>query len=242
MYIGKSSDNDKCTVFNSTVVFRDREKYLEDLDNYKTFSDQVSGGVFYSIDNLRSRFRGVLANGKWTLAVHDNLLDGISAIIYDWSIHFDVDYCTEEVTWVKLSSKSNTCDEGYVKDGNFELHCPDKQKQHFPSKETPTKLFTPRYSHTSIALGNDMYVFGGLAHGTVMEAWHFDYNSKLLKQLHVDIKRKIKHGRMSSLTRYGLILLGGIDEDPSESDFLSGNVYLYDVMNEEISPIKTDEM
>lgn len=242
MYMGKSRHNDKCTLFNSTVVFRDREKYLEDMDSYKTFSEGFSGGIFNSIEELRHHFRGDLVNGKWTLVVHDNLLDGISANIHDWSIHFDVDYCKEEVTWVKLSSKSNTCDEGYVNEGNLELNCAEKQKQHFPTKETPTKLFTPRYSHTSIALGNNIYVFGGLAHGTLMQAWRFEYNSRLMKELHVDLKRKIKYGRMSSLSPYGLIMLGGIDENPSDSDTLDGNVYLYDVMNEEISLMNVDEI
>ena len=129
-----------------------------------------ASGVFRPAETLASSFVGKTVNGQWTLEIYESSLDGIPGTLLDWKIDFDLDYCYEGILWSKLSAKSNSCERASVVKGKLVTQCPESCERHtriIAEKE----LFTPRYLHSSVAVGNNVYVMGGYAHTYINEIW-----------------------------------------------------------------------
>ena len=162
-------------------------------------------------------------------------------MLHDWTLTLAVNYCTDEATWSMLSS--NACDSSPLPPLQKAL-CPEEDHMHTESKAMSRDLFTPRYLHSAIAVRDDVYIFGGFAFGDIAETWRFSYSSKTFTRLKGDHHNRAKHGRMSVLTPYGIIALGGIstEEIKNTHETLNDTVYLYNVLTEQVSKLGNDEM
>lgn len=153
----------------------------------------------------------------------------------DWKLHFDLDYCTEGLRWSKLSTNSNSCEETTITDGKIlNNNCNDCGKHIIPKE-----VFTPRYSHTAVAVGNDVFVIGGYAHGVMSEIWRFNYDTRDWVQLHDNLKRSKSYGQAATLTPFGMIAIGGIRNTLVGTSFID-KVFVYDVLNENETTIDID--
>mmetsp|Transcript_23610 Transcript_23610/g.34991 ORF Transcript_23610/g.34991 Transcript_23610/m.34991 type:complete len:91 (-) Transcript_23610:138-410(-) len=71
------------------------------------------------------------------------------------SLALAVNYCTDEVTWSKLSS--NVCDSTISTIDGLLRQCPDEDHLHTESKAASRELFTPRHLHSAIAVRDSVY-------------------------------------------------------------------------------------
>lgn len=214
----------------------------------------ASSGTFKPVEDFESHFKGELANGQWTLAIHDDkVADNTSTagILYDWTLNLDMDHCDEGIRWSKLSSNNTSCERGTVVAGgelNHLQHCPHEWWHKHPNiTHSNNIVFTPRYLHSAIAIGNDIYVVGGFAHGDIPETWRFNYASRTWIQLHGVHKTKMKYGQSAVLTPYGVIAFGGLTEGGGEgttndTSLLDDTSYFYNVVTEEKTKLKSDAM
>ena len=241
----KRSINGYCTPFNSTLQYgkggRSSHLLFEDLINIEI--DTTTFSTYTPLEEFDNRFNGMLSKGDWTLAIHDELTDGITGMLHDYSLDLTVDYCKDEATWSKLS---NFCDPSLHINKGLILQCPNEHHRH-ESIEMSQELFTPRYLHSTIAVRDDIYIFGGFAFGIVPETWRFNYLSKTFTRLNGVHSNKSHHGRMSVLTPYGIIAIGGIDNDRMSNEHEPGetldeNVYLYSFKTQQVSKLGSDKM
>lgn len=235
--------NGQCTPFNSTLRFgkggRNSRLLFEDLINI----EEDVGAFYKPLEMFETHFDGISSNGDWTLGIHDEVLDGINGMLYNFSLDLRVNYCSDEVTWSKLAA--NSCDSSVYTVEGLVLQCPDEHRRH-QSIETSRQLFTPRHLHSTIAVRDDVYIFGGFACGNIAETWRFNYLSNTFTRLNGVHSNTQNHGRMSILTPYGIIALGGIANEgmtnEHEPETLDENVYLYNVKTERTSKLGKDEM
>jgi len=234
---------DQCTHFNSTLRFGngERSSFLITDDLINTDADITALTTHKPLEDFETHYKGI-PSGNWTLAIHDGARDGLFGMLHDWTLTLAVNYCTDEVTWSKLSS--NACDSTISTIDGLVRQCPEEDHFHTESKATSRELFTPRYLHSAIAVRDNVYIFGGFAFGDIAETWRFSYSSKTFTRLNGDHYNKAKHGRMSVLTPYGIIALGGIstEEIRNTHETLNDTVYLYNVLTEQVSKLGNDEM
>ena len=178
------------------------------------------------------------------MSIHESQIDGLNGMLLDWKIHFEVEYCTENIQWSKLSSSSNTCEQAFLSKGKLNFSsCPEwyvnDDEDHHASPQTTT-TFTPRHLHTGVAVGDNVFVIGGYAHKRLEETWRFDYTSRKWTQLHGVHKRPLWHGQMAALTPFGMITHGGMKEVGQSQ--MEEKVLLYNPINRKLSLVETESM
>lgn len=208
----------------SNVTFTDHAH--ESMLDYSTRIPHE--GEFKAAENMKRHFEGSQTNGAWVLSIYDRDIDNMSGTLLGWKLHMNVHYCSEGVQWTKLSNNSNSCEETIITDGKAENRiCKNDCKRHTDLKE----VFYPRYGHTSVAIGNDMFIIGGNSHQVMTEIWRFNYEMRYWIQLHSSLKRPNFYGQVACLTPYGMIAVGGIRNTLHGTSMIN-NILLYDVMNE----------
>jgi hypothetical protein len=192
-------------------------------------------------EEIKSHFMGLTSDGQWTLAIYDRILDNATGILYDWELDMNVEPCEENIHWSNLSHQSNSCEVGNIAAGELQMQeCPktgDSYVQRYPERASSNNVFTPRYSHSAIAIRDNIYVLGGFAHGNVPETWRFNYSSKKWTRLHGVHSKKMKFGQTSVLSPYGVIAFGGLAETEERSF-----TYFYDVVTEKMSKLESKAM
>lgn len=170
----------------------------------------------------------MLINGRWKLSIFDDVIDQLTGKLLDWKLYFEVDYCSDGIQWSKLSTNSNSCERATIKNGEvISSSCNGDCGRH----EIVNEMFTPRHSHTAIAVGNDVFVIGGHAHGIKQEIWRFNYEDRNWVQLHNSLERPKSYGQIATLTPYGMVAIGGLRNGVIGTSF-TDKVFIYDILNE----------
>ena len=223
LFIG-SSASDTCTSLVSNITFTD-----DAIKSILDYSSQIpQNGTFEAAENIKSHFGGTPVNGQWLLSIFDQHIDDTIGRLLDWKLHFQVEHCSEDILWNKLSTNSNSCEESMIVDGYIEYkNCTSDCGRHLFQNEE----FKPRYSHTSIAIGNNVFVLGGHSHTVMSEIWRFNYESKDWVQLHYNKKRQKFHGQAAALTPFGMITIGGFRNGISNTSF-TNSALIYDVFDQ----------
>ena len=227
----------RCHAINVTLKFDDNSEQL--FENHNLI--EVPLISVKPSENIKSHFKGIPIDGQWTLAVYDRISDNITGILYDWEMDMSARPCEESIRWSKMNV-SNACDLGIVTPGVIKMEeCPgngDSYIQRYPEKTTSSNIFTPRYSHSAIAIHNNVYVVGGFAHGDVKETWRLNYASKSWTKLHGSHSSNLFFGQSSVLTPYGIIALGGL----AEAERCHDSLYIYDIKTRMTSKLDTESM
>ncbi len=215
-------DSARCTPMRTNITFSD------DADaSILDFSSQIpQEGTYRPAEYLGSHFADDVVNGHWVLTIFDSILDKSFGTLLDWNLNFEVKYCTDGISWTKLSTNSNSCQEATITNGKQVNSACNYCGRHPKTEET----FTPRHSHTSIGVGNDIFVIGGYDQGMKSEIWRFTYSTRKWTQLHDSLTRPNSIGKVGALTPYGIITIGGIRTEISAST-LDKDVYVYDVLD-----------
>ena len=212
----------RCTHISANITFSD-EADASILD----FSAQIPPkGTFRPAENLKSHFGDEIVNGQWVLTIFDSTIDEKVGTLLDWKLNLNVKYCTDGISWTKLSTNSNSCEEATLVNGRQVNSACNYRGRHPKAEGT----FTPRHSHTSIGVGNDVFVIGGYDQGMKSEIWRFTYSTRKWIQLHDSLTRPNSIGKAGALTPYGIISIGGIKTGASLSTF-DNEVYIYDVLD-----------
>ena len=199
-----------------------------------------SNGSFQPAEELTSSFQGGKVNGEWTLGIHESQIDSMNGRLLDWKLHFEVEYCTENIQWSKLSSLSNSCERSFLVNGKLDMSSCPKSFDDNDHASLQREIFTPRHLHTAIGARDNIYVIGGYAHRTVEETWKFNYKSRQWTQLYGVHKRPRWHGQMATLTPFGMITHGGMKGEGQSK--LEEKMFLYNPLNKQISVLKTEPM
>ena len=215
-----------------TIVFTD-DSTFSFMDQSFVNSSSISVRPAEELKN----YKDSKADGLWTLGIYDKILDHSKGILYDWELHMDTELCEESVQWSKLSDSTNSCEFGKIAGGELSIFgCPQEGSsyvQRFPDQATSNHVFTPRYSHSAIAVRDDVYVIGGLAHGDTPETWRFSYLSKRWTKLHAEQRDMAIFGQAAVLTPYGMVAFGGLEERKGETNA----TYFYDIATEKTSKL-----
>lgn len=225
LFIGSShSSKSGCTSLILNITLSDSAD--ESILDYG--SKIPNKGHFQPAQHLGSHFVGSPTDGQWVLSIFDSTIDQMKGTLINWKLHFDATYCDEGIHWSKLSTNSNSCENTIITNGKSEnRNCSDDCGRH----EITREIFHPRYSHTAIAVGNDVFVIGGYAHGIMSEIWRFNYATKDWIQLNDSLNRPKFHGQTAVLTPFGMITIGGIRNGILGAMFTK-RAFLYDVLNE----------
>lgn len=225
LFLGSSNileyESSRCTPMRTNITFSDEAN--ESILDYSSLIPIE--GTFRPAERLSSHFDDDFVNGIWELTVFDSKIDKEVGMLMDWRLNFKVDYCSEEISWARISSNSNTCEKATVSNGKLINSVCNRYGGDLKTVE----MFTPRYSHTSIAVGNDVFVVGGYDQGVRSEIWRFTYSTKKWIQLHDSLLRPHSIGQAATLTPFGLITIGGLRSTFSESSFHE-EIFVYDVL------------
>lgn len=182
-------------------------------------------GKYRPAENLDSHFGRDPVNGYWMLTIFDGVIDEQIGTLLEWNMNLKVDYCSEGISWTKLSVNSNSCQEATISNGTLiKGDC-----YHCGRHPTMEEQFTPLHSHTSIAVGNDVFVVGGYNLGVKSEIWRFTYSTRKWVQLHDSLSRPNTIGQVASLTPLGMVTIGGMRTGLVDSPFQT-EIILYDVL------------
>ena len=221
----------RCTPMQSKITFSDEAD--RSILDFSSLTPRE--GSYRPAEDLRSHFYNNMVNGHWVLTIFDAIMDEQVGSLIDWKLNFELDYCSEDISWTKLSTNSNLCEQATIQNGKLVNNACNYFGRHRDKEDT----FTPRHSHTSIAVGNDVFVVGGYDQGFKSEIWRFTYSTKTWVQLHDSLKRPDSIGQFGALTPYGLVLLGGIRTGISDSS-LEKDIYIYNVLDRSQERVKVE--
>ena len=99
------------------------------------------------------------------------------------------------------------------------------------------------HQHSAIAVGDDVFVLGGYAHGIVQETWRLDYAKNTFVRLHDGTYRRRRrwNGQSAVLIPHGVLAYGGLGIDDSGSGFDEG-LYHYDVWTQKRQKLQSYSM
>jgi hypothetical protein len=206
-------------------------------------------GSFQAVEPITSQLFGSAVNGLWTLAIADSRINNKTGTLVEWALNFQTQYCTEGYQWTLLypsvDETSWKRDERMDLEGRSTSIHSDGHFVQFSLGDLSRGRFRPRYGHTAIAVGNDVYVIDGRADELYFDTWRFDYNTRDWTQLKSEDSFPHRSGQSAVLTPFGLLTFGGLDENNERSERKSTDVLRYDILNrtwskQNLSPSITD--
>ena len=200
LFVSSQMQGEDCTKLVSNITFS--ESAQESILSHTSLPPR--SGTFRPADRLSSHFFGSSADGEWTLAVYDMATDGMPGSISSWSLRFDVHPCDDEVRWQKIVT--NACERAFVGGGEAVL-----DRCNNPGKEAGEETFSPRHLHTSIAVGDEVFVLGGLVNGRrLSDVWRYGPNRGVWTRVRGVVQSPRWHGQTAVLTPWGMLAIGGI--------------------------------
>ncbi|KAL3804136.1 hypothetical protein HJC23_013655 [Cyclotella cryptica] len=191
-YISLNSGSGQQKLFISSVQSRNKECNRSTIN--LTFSDDAKesvlsysglpmSGVFRPAGSFISAFGGMLVAGEWTLAI------------------------------AQSESKDDEQNESSLL--NWTLHIdaqPCRARAKWNKLET-SSIIPPRRLHTTITVGDSIFVIGGYSNRRLYDLWRFDHDTLTWTELNAASMRKEwpLHGQSALLGPFGVLVYGGLE-------------------------------
>ena len=160
-----------------------------------------ASGKYRGSSRMLNTFEGTLMSGEWKLSVVSK------------SIHPD-EYMGSLLHWgLRIEAK------------------PCVAKPRWEKLPSPPAKFTPRRLHTSIAVGNSIFVTGGLSERRLTDLWRFDLDSNTWTELDIAPRKWPLNGQASYLGPFGLLSYGGVAKGGVQNG--GQDLRLFDIFDED---------
>lgn len=201
-----SNQDMKCSHQRINITFTDdAERSILD-HSYRI----PESGRFQAAEPISSQLFGSTTNGVWTLEMTDSRINNKTGVLLEWILNVETQYCQDGYQWTLL----------YPSGVNYHSNSLENRNAigTGSSVDTTTSvltndiIFTPRYRHTAMAVGNQVFVLGGRGDEIYTDTMKFDYATRSWTLMRGVDRMYPQRGQSAVLTPWGLFTLGGVDE------------------------------